>query len=386
MTVSSSYKRRIIARKTTQAVTLETLGSLKYEADVKAYHALFTSVELLANAALEHTFHDELITIINTARLAQYCRNLDDLNRYLDETNQAGVAWNRKLAKEAAVAEQATSYTPEATMTRLQAARNPPKLRVGPSGASVVTLYLTARLDKPLPPSSARLLCAEQVYGPFWTIKARCFAFKRGNSASVATAFLEYKAKNDAFAKAGFRLLQEYKISQSVYKDYDVYMLLNLSRLTALRDTTILEISLANETSNSTRNVDLPIIERAEAVAASLPPVVSADSRRYIVHRLAEAMSLEEKRDSLRSQRYKAFGPPRQVNMAAVVARQAMGLLCDDLAATIGVEPKRVSEALAGNYFTSLAGTCIRAHGRAAWDAAVEKAIEWKRLHRIATR
>lgn len=385
MAAISTHKRRPVAPTAdTQKVTITSLPGLKPEKTVEAYHQLFVNIELLMSTMLEHGVYDEVITMINAARIAQRVHSLEELDRYLEEIVESVNRWNTENAKVAKTAES-ERYSPEATVSRFNSTDNPRRLRP-PDGGGVITLRVTARLSSGLLPSSAALLRAEQVYGPFWSIKARCFVVPRGTHVGAAQAFLAYRNANPKFAKRDFRLLTEYRLAQSQYANCDIYMLVDLPRLMALRDTKILELGIATKSQLRVQNIEesLPIIDRAKAIIARLPTIVSADSREYIKHRLVEAMLLQDKRDRLRKARYGRDGEPRGYTAASSELAYQRFRIAREIAEMIRVPPEDINKAMLDRNFSNYQGMFFRQHGRVGWEKACILAKEWKKLKRLS--
>src|ERR1700741_1382950 len=312
------HKRRPVApTKDTQIVNVNTLASLRAETTVEKYHTLFMNVELIMNAMLDYGVTDEVITIINTARLAQHERDVTELDKYRQEIVDSAKRLDEENQRVIDKAE-ADHYSPEATVLRATTVSNPVKLRPTEGGMTVM-LTVTARLSHNLPTSSASLLKAEQIYGAFWAIKAKCFAVPRG--VSVHAAYVAYMEKYPKLKTRGYRLLSEYRVVQSHYRNVDVYMLVNVSKLVALRDSKIIELGLSSRDELRDREYEnqLPIIQRAELVAKKLPRTVSPESRRFIVSMLVRTMQLDEKKTRLQTARYARDGKPRNPSAAATL-------------------------------------------------------------------
>lgn len=386
MAAIATHKRRPVApTKYTQKVNLNNLDKLRPETSVEAYHQLFVNIELAVNPMLEHGVQDEIITIINTARLAQYARELSDLDKYLEEIVACAYRWNAENERIAKTAEQEL-YSPEATIARLRGDENPRRL-LPPEGGGIVTLNITARLSNGLLPSSAKMLKAEQVYGPFWNIKAKCFIVRRGaQEMSAPAAFVAYRNAKPKVQAKDYRLLPEYKVTQTRYRNVDIFMLVDLPRLVALRDTKILELGLATRAQLQQQDMEerLPIIERAEAIAARMPRTVSAESKRYMVHRLVETMLLDEKRTRLRNARYARDGIPKVHSAAAQILNSERFKISNEIAERAGAMPQEVHLALTNKTFSNFIGVFLRLHGREGWAWACTKAIEWQKLRKLA--
>ncbi len=386
MAAIATHKRRPVApTKDTQKVDINTLASLRPEVTVEGYHQLFVNIELAMGPMLEHGLTDEIITMVNTARLAQFSRDIPTLDKYLDEIISSAKRWNAENDRIAKMAE-AEMYSPEATIVRLKGDKNPRRLNP-PEGGGIVTLNITARLSHSLPPSSAKMLKAEQVYGPFWNIEARCFVIRRSSShANNAAAFVEYKKTRTKVQKRDYRLLTEYKLQQSRYRNCDIYMLVDIPRLVALRDTKILELGLASKEQIQVRDMEerLPIIERAEAAVARLPITVSADSRRYMVHRLVETMLLDDKKTRLRTARYARDGAPKESNPATQMLSNERFKISVEIAEAIGELPQDIHKALTNRAFSVYIGQFLRMQGRDGWVWACAKAVEWQKLRKLS--
>lgn len=385
MAAVATHKRRPVApTKHTQKVDINTIANLRPESTVDAYHQLFVNIELLMNAMLDHGAQDEVITMVNTARLAQYARDVSDLDKYLDEIVSSAKRWNEENDRIARTAETEI-YSPEATIVRLKGEQNPRRLNP-PENGGIITLNITARLQASLPPSSAKMLKAEQVYGPFWTIKARCFVVRRGTHATAAAAFVAYREKRPKVQERNYRLLTEYKVAQTRYRNCDIYMLVDLPRIVALRDTKIIELGIASKEQIQIRDMEerLPIIERAEVIVARLPRTVSPDSKRYMVHRLVEGMLLDEKRGRLRKARYGRDGEPKSSNPAAQVLAIERFRISSEIAERLKVMPQEIHLALTERAFSNYIGQFMRMHGRDGWVWACKKALEWQKLRKLA--
>ncbi len=382
MAALKTSKRRPVARtKETQDVTLDTIGKLKPVTSIQEYHQLFMNVELLMGAMLDYGVHDEVITIINTARIAQNTHDLDYLHKYLAETNAAGKRFQKESMREAAKAE-ADVYSPEATVNRLTNTNNPATLRVtSPAGCKLVTLNVTARLSMNLPPSAAKLLRAEQVYGAFWTIKAKCLAVPRGMSTAEAVmAFSQYKATRSKLRAKDYRLLAEYRVVQNTYPNVDIYMLTDLPSLVALRNTKILELGIATLEQIEQINYEehLPIIDKAKLLVSRLPAVVSADSRNYIMYRLVEDMLLDNKRTALRKARYKRDGQPKESSPATIAIAYQKNKIASEIAVLAGVDTASVISLLINKEVANLIGPTLRNSGRKGWDEVTNLIRDWQ--------
>ena len=378
-------KRRPVARtRDTQEVNLHTIASLHAETTVEAYHSLFMNIEILMGTVIEHGVHDEVITIINSARLAQHVRVVSELDKYLAEVTAAAIRFNEETDRTSRKAE-ADRYSPEATVRRLRDADSNPARLKPPAGGALVTLSVTARLSNSLLASSQAILKAEQVYGAFWTFKARCFVVRRGTSA--ATAFLAYMAERPKAASRGYRLLTEYKLVQSTYRNAEIYMLVDLPRLVALQDTKIMELSISTRAELQVQDAEdrLPIIQKAELIVSRLPKTVSADSKRYMVNRLVEGMLLDDKKLKLQTARYGVDGPPRQMSAAAALLTHQRIKIIQDLAAMIDVPVSDMQKAVSNKRFSEYVGTFVRMHGAHGWQEACAKVREWKRLKALGT-
>jgi hypothetical protein len=378
-----THKRRPVApTKDTQVVNLNTLTALRPESTVEAYHVLFMNVELLMGTMMDHGAEDEVITMINSARVAQRCREVTELHKFLDEIISSAKRWEDETNRVAKRAEE-DRYSPESTVARLRSGDNPRRLTPPDTGAAV-NLTITARLSHSLPQSSAELLRAEQVYGPFWTIRSRCFVVPRG--INPHTAFLAYKNANPKFAKKDYRLLTEYRLVQNTYRNVEIYMLVTLPRLFALRDTKVLELGMSTREQMRAADLEtrLPIIERAELAVSRLPKIVSADSKRYMVARLVEYMLLDEKRGKLRKARYARDGePPRYTAASSLLSAQRFAI-SSRLAERIGVIPQEIHKAITNKAFSSYIGAFLRAGGRSAWEEACALVREWHKLKKMA--
>lgn len=385
MAALATHKRRPVApTKDTQKVEIGTLASLRPEKTVEAYHQLFVNIELLMNTMLDHGIQDEVITMINSARLAQYARNISDLDRYLEEIIASAKRWNAENERIAKAAESEL-YSPEATVSRMRVDENPQHLHPPESGV-VVTLNVTARLSHNLPESSAKILKAEQVYGAFWNIKARCFVVPRMASfGAVAQAFQSYESVRTKLKQRKYRLLTEYRVNQTRYKNVEIYMLVDLPRLVALRDTKILELGMASKEQAHRQDAQerLPIIERAESIVAALPRTVSAESKRYMVHRLAENMLLESKKTRLRLARYKRDGEPAPANPARELLANERFRISTEIAAAINVAPQEIHKAIIDRTFSAYVGQFIRMRGAEGWRWACERRAAWERLRKL---
>jgi hypothetical protein len=331
---------------------------------------------------VDHGAEDEVITMINSARVAQRCREVPKLHMFLNEIITSAKRWEDETNRIARKAEE-ERYSPEATVTRLRKGANPRRLTPPETGAAV-NLTITARLSHGLMQSSAELLRAEQVYGPFWTIRSRCFVVPRGVNAHAA--FLAYKANNPQFAKKDYRLLNEYRLLQNTYRNVEIYMLMTLPRLFALRDTKILELGMSTREQMQLADMEarLPIIERAELIVSRLPKIVPADSKRYMVQRLVEYMLLDEKRTKLRNARWARDGePPRYTAANSLLSAQRFAI-SSRLADRIGVIPQEIHKAITNRAFSSYIGAFLRAGGRAAWEEACALVREWHKLKKMA--
>jgi hypothetical protein len=377
------HKRRPVApTKNTQIVNLNTITALKPETTVEAYHTLFMNVELLMGTMLDHGVQDEVITMINSARVAQHVREVSELDRYLDDILASARRWQAESERVAKVAEE-ERYSPEATVSKLKLNENPKRL-TPPETGEVLWLTVTARLSHSLPPSAAAILRAEQVYGPFWTLRSRCFVLPRGEGA--AAAFVAYKAAHPKLEKKGVRLLSEYKLLQTVYRNVDIYMLVDLPRLVALRGIKIIELGLS--TREQMREISyeerLPIIERAEVIVSRYPKTVSAESKRYMVHRLVELMLLDEQKNRLRTARYARDGEPIRSSAAASLLSSQRYRISEELAERIGVPPQEIHKAILNKRFSGYIGAFIRLHGLAGWEDACRLVNEWTKLKKLA--
>lgn len=380
MALKTSKRRPMARAEDAQIVSLETIGSLKQEASVAEYHQLFMSVELLMSAILDYGVQDEVITMITSSRIAQHTHDLEALHKYLAEVNASA---NRFHEESRIVANRAESdvYSPEATVQRMTSISNPKSLYPTESGM-LVTLNITARLSTNLQPSSAKLLKAEQVYGAFWNLKAKCFVLPRGRGlGDAATAFLAYTEKRPKTKARGYRLLSEYRVTQSVYPNVEIYMMTDLPRLVALRDTKIIELSIA--TREQVEQIDyeerLPIIDRARLEVSRLPSVVSAESRNYIMYRKVEEYLLDNKKTGLRKIRFKRDGNPPDHNSATVAMAYHRFNIVRNIAESTGLMVSSVHEALLTNTFSSLIGPIIQKHGKEGWNSALLLAKEWRK-------
>lgn len=384
MAALATYKRRPVApTKNTQKVEIGTLTSLHEEKTIEEYHTLFLNIELLMTSMIDHGLQDEVITMINTARIAQYAKDISSLDKYLLEIVASATRWNEENDRVSLRAET-ERYSPEATVRRLNDSGNPIKL-TPPETGIITTLTITARLTNTLPLSSASMLRAEQVYGPFWNIKARCFVVPKGTVAGAAALFLDYLAANKKAKKRDYRLLAEYKLSQSVYRNVDIYMLVDVPRLIALRDTKIIELGIASKHQIEVQSLEerLPIIERAEAIVAKLPTIVSSDSRRFMINRLVEFMLLDEKRTRLRKARYARDGEPKASNPASVYLASERFRIARDMAEKIGATSQEIYLALSNKTLSSYAGRFIRIVGVTGWETVRAQAKEWHKLMRL---